>query len=401
MRAETSDEYLRFYYKYKRFIKLGIMEDASNRRKLARLLRFNTTFSQQLWEQGGDKTAAMKPRSFDEYLEAMKPGQMDFFYIAGDPETSNITDSPFLIPFKKKGIEVIYLTEPVDELVLRDLKEYDRKIFVPVTQAERKQLNAEGEFEKEKLKQWRKRFKPLVNFMKEALDKQVERVEVSTRLAADTTTPVALAHLEGTASANMERYSRQQNRFDPRYTISESKKVLEVNPTNNLIKRLNVAVQQVEAEGIEGPDPDEDKEEAEERLKTAKQKLEAIVLLLHDTAIFESGFVITDTNEYAERVFDVLTRMTGLPDAPVVEDEEDLLVEVMKEEEEAERQLMEQERDQAEKKKKKKAEEDAAAFQEEKAESEAEEKNEADDEEKETKKEKEGKKDKKIEKDDL
>jgi heat shock protein beta len=338
---EGDPKYLEFWEKYKKYIKIGVMEDNVNRRKLAKLLRFHTTKSEE------------KLTSLDDYLERMLPGQVDFFYIAGDPNQANITESPFLIPYRKKGIEVIYLSDPMEELMIKELKEYDNKIFICITQVERKSLITESDYEKEKLKQWKKQYKTLTNFFKEALDDRVTGVEVSTRLAADSRTPCVLAHTEGSASANMERYSRQQARLDPRRTVYESKKVLEINPTNNLIKRMSVAVAQVEAEGIEGPDPDDDKEEAAERLRTSKQKLETIALLLYDTAIFESGYIIGDTNEYAERVFDVLTRMTGLPDAPVLENE-DLVGELLREEAEAE--FAEQEAKAQEEEKKKREE---------------------------------------------
>jgi HSP90 family molecular chaperone len=108
--------------------------------------------------------------------------------------------------------------------------------------------------------------------------------------------------------------------MDPRVSIYESRKVLEINPTNNLVKRMNVAVQQVESDEVEGFEEEEDEggtEENQQKLSENKQKLETMAWLLYDTAIFESGYIIGDSNEYAERVFDVLTRMTGLPNAPV------------------------------------------------------------------------------------
>jgi HSP90 family molecular chaperone len=290
-----------FYQRYHRFIKMGVIDDIPNRRRLARLLRFNTTKSEKI------------PISLDDYLERMRPGQTDFFYIAGDPATSNIQQSPFLIPYKKKGLEVLFLSDPVDEMVIREMREYDNKIFICVTQVEKKSLTTESEFERSKLKQWKKRFKPLVNFFKEALGEKIERVEVSTRLAADTRTPCVLAHVEGSASANMERYTRQQNRIDPRYYVHESRKVLEINPTNNLIKRMNVAVQQVEAEGIEGLELDEgdDSAAADAQLASERQKLETMAKLLSDTAVFESGYIIENSNDYSERVFYILTPLTS------------------------------------------------------------------------------------------
>ncbi|KAH7817265.1 putative HSP90 [Monocercomonoides exilis] len=254
----------------------------------------------------------------------MRPGQSDFFYIAGDPATSNIQQSPFLILNKKRGLKVLFLSDPVDEMVVREMKEYIKKLFICVMQVEKKSLTTEFEFEREKLKQWKKRFKPLVNFFKEALGEKVERVEVSTRLAADARPPCVLAHVEGSTTVDMERYTRTQNRADPRFYVHESHKVLEINPTNNLIKRMNVAVQQVETQGIDVTDFDEELEErdaADKELEGNRKKLETMALLLHDTTVFESGNVIKDSNAFAANVYDGLTRMTGLPNAPSKSDE--------------------------------------------------------------------------------
>lgn len=319
--AEKEDKdgdltYQDFYRYYNRYIKMGVLEDIPNQRRLARLLRFNTTKS--------EKT----PISLDTYMARMRKGQSDFFYIAGDPATSNIQQSPFLIPYKKRGIEVLFLSDPVDEMVIQHMREYDHKMFICVTQVEKKSLTTESEFERQKLKQWKKRMKPLVHFLKETLAEKVERVEVSTRLAVDSRTPCVLAHVEGSASANMERYSRKQNSVDPRYGIYASRKVMEINPMNSLIKRMNTAVQQIESDGIddfdefdeEGEELTDDQQIDKDRAKQSdKEKLETMALLLYDTAVFESGYIIGDSNEYAERVFNVLTTMTGLPNAPVKE----------------------------------------------------------------------------------
>lgn len=134
------------------------------------------------------------------------------------------------------------MSDPVDELVLREMREYGDRTFNCITMVERKSQHTESEFEREKLKEWKKSFKPLSYFFKNVLGTNVERVEVSTRLAGDPETPVVISHVEGSASANLERYSQVMNRNNPSFPLYTSRRVLEINPANSLSKRMNEAV---------------------------------------------------------------------------------------------------------------------------------------------------------------
>src|SRR3569833_2826247 len=111
---ENAEDYKKFYEQFSKNLKLGILEDATNRTKLADLLRFHTSKS------GEDQI------SFKEYVQRMKEGQKDIFYITGESRAA-VANSPFLEALKKRGYEVLYLVDPIDEYMVQQLKEYDSK----------------------------------------------------------------------------------------------------------------------------------------------------------------------------------------------------------------------------------------------------------------------------------
>jgi len=112
--AENQEDYKKFYEQFSKNLKLGIHEDSTNRTKLADLLRFHTSKS------GEDQI------SFKEYVQRMKEGQKDIFYITGESRQA-VQNSPFLEALKKRGYEVLYLVDPIDEYMVQQLKEYDSK----------------------------------------------------------------------------------------------------------------------------------------------------------------------------------------------------------------------------------------------------------------------------------
>jgi len=112
--TENAEDYKKFYEQFSKNLKLGIHEDSTNRGKLADLLRFHTSKS------GEDQI------SFKEYVTRMKEGQKDIFYITGESRAS-VAASPFIEGLKKKGLEVLYLVDPIDEYMVQQLKDYDGK----------------------------------------------------------------------------------------------------------------------------------------------------------------------------------------------------------------------------------------------------------------------------------
>ena len=161
-------------------------EDSTNRTKVAELLRFHTSKS-------GDEQISLK-----EYVDRMKEGQNDIYYITGE-SIQAVSSSPFLETLRKKGIEVIYMTDPVDEYCVQQLKEFDGKKLKSTT---KEGLDIDDEDEKKKLEELKAEFEPLTKLMKEVLGDKVEKVMVSSRMADS---PCVLTTSEYGWSANMER----------------------------------------------------------------------------------------------------------------------------------------------------------------------------------------------------
>merc|ERR1712152_105101 len=167
--AEDKDAFKKFYEQFGKNLKLGIHEDSTNRKKLAGHLRFATSAS-------GDDMC-----SLSDYVSRMKENQKDIFYITG--ESKEVVAAPsFVERLKKRGLEVVYMTEPIDEYVVQQLKEFDGKNLVSVTK-EGLEL-PEDDDEKEKKESDMKKFEGLCKVMKDILDKKVEKVVVSSRLVS-------------------------------------------------------------------------------------------------------------------------------------------------------------------------------------------------------------------------
>merc|ERR1711935_988224 len=190
--AEDKDAFKKFYEQFGKNLKLGIHEDSTNRKKLAGHLRFATSAS-------GDEMCSLA-----DYVSRMQENQKDIFYITGESKEVVATSS-FVERLKKRGLEVVYMTEPIDEYVVQQLKEFDGKNLVSVTK-EGPEL-PEDEAEKEKKEADIKKFEGLCKVMKDILDKKVERVVVSTRLVSS---PCCIVTSQYGWTANMERIMKAQ-----------------------------------------------------------------------------------------------------------------------------------------------------------------------------------------------
>merc|ERR1712188_8476 len=166
--AEDEDKYKKFYEAFNKNLKLGVHEDSTNRAKIAKLLRYHTTKS------GEEQT------SLDDYVARMSDNQPGIYYVTGESKRA-VETSPFLEKLKKKGYEVVFMTDPMDEYCVQQLKEYEEK-----KELEEAKAATEG----------------LCKLMKEVLDDKVDKVVVSTRLADS---PCVLVTGEYGWSANMER----------------------------------------------------------------------------------------------------------------------------------------------------------------------------------------------------
>merc|ERR1711929_6672 len=260
--AEKKDDYKKFYEQFSKNLKLGIHEDSTNRTKLADLLRYQTSKS-------GDEMISLK-----EYCDRMKEGQNDIYYITGE-SVAQVSSSPFIETLRKKGLEVLYMVDPVDEYCVQQLKEFDGKKLKSTT---KEGLDIADEDEKKKLEELKAEFEPLTKLMKEVLGDKVEKVVISDRMADS---PCVLTTSEYGWSANMERIMRAQALRDTSMTsYMQSKKTMEINPKHNIIQELKKK-------------GDEDKSD-----KTVKD----LIWLLFDTALLTSGFNLDEPTQFAGRI---------------------------------------------------------------------------------------------------
>merc|ERR1712238_276040 len=189
--SENDDAFKKFYESFAKNLKLGIHEDSTNRAKIANLLRYHSTKS------GEEMT------SLSDYVSRMDDKQAGVYYITGESKRS-VETSPFLEKLKKKGYEVLYMVDPIDEYAVQQLKEFDGKKLKSVT---KEGLDIEDEDEKKKLEELKAEFEPLTKLMKEVLGDKVEKVIISFRMADS---PCVLTTSEYGWSANMERIMKAQ-----------------------------------------------------------------------------------------------------------------------------------------------------------------------------------------------
>jgi len=279
--AENAEDYKKFYEQFGKNLKLGIHEDQTNRAKISEFLRFHSSKS-------GDDLI-----SFKDYVGRMKEGQKDIFFITGESKTS-VANSPFIEGLKKKGYEVIYMVDPIDEYVIQQLKEFDGKTLKNCTNAG---LDLEEtEDEKKKLEEQKASFEPLCKLIKEVLGDKVEKVQVGTRISDS---PCVLVTGEYGWSANMERIMKAQALRDASMsTYMVSKKTMEVNPTHSIVQELKKK-------------SDKDKSD-----KTVKD----LIWLLFDTALLTSGFNLDEPTHFANRIHRMIKLGLSIDDDRIEEE---------------------------------------------------------------------------------
>jgi len=278
--SEDKDSFKKFYEQFGKNLKLGIHEDSTNRKKLAGLLRYHTSAS-------GDE-----PCSYADYVSRMKENQKDIYYITGESREV-VAASAFVERLKKRGFEVIYMTEPIDEYVVQQLKEYDGKNLVSVTK-EGLELPQDEE-EKKKSEEDKAKFEGLCKVMKDILDKKVEKVVVSNRLV---NSPCCIVTSQYGWTANMERIMKAQALRDTSTMgYMAAKKHLEINPDHSIVEALRA------------------KAEADKNDKSVKD----LVHLLFETSLLSSGFALEDPAIHASRIHRMIKLGLGIDEDDDVE----------------------------------------------------------------------------------
>merc|ERR1712201_19630 len=227
----------------------------------------------------------MGKASLTDYVSRMKENQKDIYYITGESKEV-VAASAFVERLKKRGFEVVYMTEPIDEYVVQQLKEFDGKNLVSVTK-EGLEL-PEDEEEKKKKEADKAKFEPLCKVMKDILDKKVEKVVVSNRLVSS---PCCIVTSQYGWTANMERIMKAQALRDTSTMgYMAAKKHLEITPDHSIIENLRLKA-------------DVDKSD-----KSVKD----LVLLLFETALLSSGFALEDPAVHAKRIHRMIKLGLGI-----------------------------------------------------------------------------------------
>merc|ERR1712166_1300746 len=327
-KKDEESTWAKFYKEFNKNLKMGCYEDDSNRSKISKLLRFVSTKSEE------------KDISLDKYLDRMQESQESIYYMSGD-NLEVMKKAPALQVFQKKDLEVLMLSDHLDEPCIQKLADYEGKKFVSIQKADVK-LD-ETEEEKKKFSKLKDMYKPLTDWWKEKLTDytekgamkdagvKIEKVELSKHL---TDSPVVVVTSQFGYSAQQEKVMKAQAfQNKDQMGMMAGRKTLEINANHPVVIDLL------------------------SKIKTDKENAAALdtAQVLFQTALIESGYEIADPSALVSRVYRLMSKELGVdPDAPIKE------VEVPEEEEEAEEEEKDDDKEDDADKKGDDADEDAA-----------------------------------------
>lgn len=258
--------YIKFWENFGKSIKMGVMEDGANRSKLAKLLRFKSSTSDDKWV------------SLENYVENMHEWQKEIYYIAG-MSMDEVSKSPFLEVARKKNVEVLYLTDPVDEYVFQHVSEFEGVKLQSLSKEGIKFGDEDESVVKRRTKAYKENFKGLTKYLKDLLAGKVGKVVVSQRVV---NTPAVIVTSQFGHTANMERVMRAQTMANgDNIRAMSASKVLELNPRHPIVANLRDAVES-------SPDDESTRDAA---------------LLVYDAALLSSGFMQEDMDEFTQRMY--------------------------------------------------------------------------------------------------
>jgi len=288
-KSEEGSQYIMFWNNFGKYLKVGIIEDVKNRKEIAEYLRFFSSSS------GEEYT------SLDQYIEKMPEGQKAIYYVTGDGK-ERAAISPVTEKLKSRGYDVLYATEPLDEIMFESLTSY--KDF-DIKDAAKDTLNLDDDDEEatKRKEELNRENVDVINFLETTLSGKVEKVSVSDLL---TDSPAALVQGAYGMSPSMQRYMKAQTVASGQELgglDSMNKVCMEINPNHPIIKDLNRMIK-----------ADKDGKETEDYAK-----------LLFDVAGMTSGYDIEDMSGFAKRV-------TGLMSSQAVDAAPDAVIESEKKE---------------------------------------------------------------------
>merc|ERR1719146_636041 len=292
---EDHDDYVTFWKEFSKAIKLGLYEDSSNRTKLAKLLRFYSSKS-------GDNFT-----SLEKYISRMKKGQKSIYYISGESKEA-VEKSPYLERLRKKGYEVLYYIDPIDEYAMPQLTEFKGFQFAG---ANKENLKLEDDdLEEKKLKKIGEMYKPVTDWFKETLGSKIEKAVCSNRLLE---TPAIIVSSQYGWSTNMERIMKAQTMGSAdKSNQMTAHKTLEINPAHPIVRELKTRIEA-------------DKED---------QEAKDIATTLFDVALIGTGLTPDDPAEFAARLQVLMRLGLGVSKDAAIEEPEVVIEEEPKKEEE-------------------------------------------------------------------